>query len=536
MKLRHLTLAALASVAIVDPTFAQTATTGPSTTTEPYVLGTRPGVNTVSVLTTGDSIGGYRMVGVPDGLGLWAENSTTFNMVSHHELGRAAGVTRSHGSTGAFVSRWNIQRGTFQVLSGRDQIASPASLFTWDPTTSSYVAGTTAFERFCSADLAKTSAFFQSRPSGRFGTQERIFLSGEETSPSFTSDHGRSIAHILTGPNTGKSYEVPRLGKASFENAVASPFAQLKTVVMLQDDGNVDTNVTVASVCRAAGQTGCAAPPSEVYMYVGTKQLSGNEIERAGLTNGNFYGLKVRVNGSIVTGENPDFVFNSVAPAVTSARFEFYNFGNVANKTGVQIQDEAITNQVFQLHRDEDGAWDPRPGKERDYYFVTTGRISTTASTWRPSRLWRLRFDDIANPEAGGTITMLLTNQFYPGAGTTPDNDPTYQMFDNITIDSLGRIVLLEDVGNNARLGRVYVYGIDSGNLTQVAVHNEKFFKPGGANFQTIDEETSGVIDAAEFLGSGWFMLSVQNHRPSTETILVEGGQYVAMFIDPSIK
>src|SRR5262245_34155537 len=107
--LRHVALAALASVAIIDTTFAQNI--GPSTTTEPYLLGTRSGVSTTSILTTGDSIGGYRMVGVPDGLGVWAEDSSTFNIVSHHELGRAAGAVRAHGSTGAFVSRWNIERG-----------------------------------------------------------------------------------------------------------------------------------------------------------------------------------------------------------------------------------------------------------------------------------------------------------------------------------------------------------------------------------------------------------------------------------------
>jgi hypothetical protein len=500
-------------------------------------------VTTTSILTTGDSIGGYRLVGVPDGMGAFYDlgdgqtqgpdahraGPNRFRIVLHHELGKTAGVTRSHGSKGAFVSRWIIERDTLKVISGRDQINSPNDLFTWNG--SGYVPGTAAFERFCSADMADADAYrFR-----QFGTRERIFLGGEETSPPFTGDYGRAWAHIATGPNAGKTYELPRFGKHSYENAVASPFAQKKTIVMLNDDANAATNVTPATVCRAANQTGCASPGSELFMYVGTKQSTGNEVERTGLTNGNLFGLRVKVNGAVVTGENLNFVFSSAAPAVTSAQAEFVNLGDVSAKSGQQIEDDAMAAQVTQFMRIEDGAWDPRPGKEGDYYFVTTGAINAVQTNWRPSRLWHVHFNDIANPEAGGTIELLLTNQFYPGAATTPDDDPTYQMFDNMAIDGLGRIVLLEDVGNNARLGRVYVYGIDSRKLEQVAVVNPKFFKPGSPDFLTQDEETSGVIDASNFLGAGWFLTSVQNHKASSDTELVEGGQLLALFIDPSI-
>jgi hypothetical protein len=532
MNNRHrLMLAAIAGVAFSNPAAAQNI--GPSTTTEPYVLPTAAGVSTTSILTTGDSVGGYRMVGVPDGLGAWPDHHRSFNLVVDHELARTAGAQRAHGSKGAFVSQWVIERGTLKVLSGRDHLTSANNVFTWNG--GGYTPGTTAIERLCSADLAAAQAY--DLP-GLLGTPSRIFLSGEETSPPFTSDHGRVFAHVVDGLDQNKSYELPRLGKMSFENALASPFPQLKTIVMLNDDAGRETNVTVANVCRSAGQTGCTEPPSELYMYVGRKQRHGNQVEQAGLTNGNFYGVRVRVNGAVVTGENKDFVFSSSAPAVTSARFELVNFGDVSNKTGVQIQDDSITNQVMQFIRVEDGAWDPRPGKERNYYFVTTGRITTDATTWRPSRLWRLRFDDIERPEAGGEIEMLLTNQFYAGAGTTPDADPTYQMFDNMTIDGFGRIVLQEDVGGNNRLGRIYVYGIDSGKLVQVAQHNPKFFGGTAAtnpNFLTNDEESSGVIDAAHILGRGWYLLTVQNHRASTDPELVEGGQLVAMYIDPKI-
>lgn len=530
MNARCLLLALLASAAFSSSAMAQKI--GPSTTTEPYVLPVVAGVSTTSILTAGDTVGGYRMVGVPDGLGAWLENRRTFNLVADHELGSGAGVVRAHGYTGAFVSQWTIERSTLKVLSGRDHMKNPNSMFTWNGT--AYVLGASAMERLCSADLAASSAY--DLP-GLLGTPSRIFLSGEETSPPFTGDHGRMFAHVVDGLDRDKTFQLPRLGRMSFENAVANPHPQLKTIVMLNDDASRETNVTT-NLCTSAGQTGCNEPPSELYMYVGRKQRFGNQVEQAGLNNGNLYGVRVKVNGAVVTGESPEFVFGSTAPAITSARFELVSFGDVSNKTGVQLQNEAIANQVTQFIRVEDGAWDPRPHRARDYYFVTTGRITTSSTTWRPSRLWRLRFDDIDQPEAGGSIEMLLTNQFYTGAASTPDADPTYQMFDNLTIDRTGRIVLQEDVGGNNRLGRIYVYGIDSGELVQVARHNPKFFEGTAAtnpNFLTNDEESSGIIDASEILGRGWFLMSVQNHRPSAEAELVEGGQFIAMYIDPKI-
>ncbi|MBG0800749.1 phytase [Methylocystis sp. H4A] len=542
-----LALAAILGVASANSASAQDANSvsaqniGPSTTTEPYLVPTVAGVSVTSVLTVGDSVGGYRMVGIPDGLGAWLPDSNvfgrwfghkarSFNLVMSHELGRGLGTPRAHGSKGAFVSQWTIDRVTLKVISGRDHMTSPNDILTWNG--SGYSAGATALERLCSADLADPKAYGLRTPS-------RIFLSGEETSPPFAADHGRVFAHILDGPERDKSFELPRLGKMSFENALANPFPDRKTIVMLNDDAGRETNVTAeTNVCRTAGQSGCKEPPSELYMYVGSQQPHGAQIEQAGLTNGNFYGVRVVRDGQVVTGENKDFVFASAAPAVTSARFEVVNFGDVSNKMGVQIQDAAIANKVTQFIRIEDGAWDPRPGRQRDYYFITTGRITSDATTWRPSRLWRLRFDNIARPEAGGSIEMLLTNQFYPGAATTPDADPGYQMFDNMTIDGFGRIVLQEDVGGNDRLGRIYVYGIDSGQLVQVARHNPKFFGGNASNnptFLTNDEESSGVVDAAELIRGGWFLTTVQPHHASSDAELVENGQILALFIDPSI-
>ncbi|MGJ0506239.1 MAG: phytase [Methylocystis sp.] len=503
---------------------------GPSTSTEPFVLPSiNPGVVTKSILTAGDTVGNYRMVGIPDGIGVMNRSIGAFDLALNHELGRDKGIARSHGSTGAFVSRWTLDR-SLKVTAGRDHIANQASLFL--ASNGQWVAGTTSFDRFCSADLAAPGAY----SFGIFGTTNRIFLNGEETTPSSAADHGRVFAHVLTGPDANKSFQLPHLGRAAVENALASPFPQLKTIVMVSDDANRATGLTKASVCRTLGQTPCDEPPTELMMYVGMKQAAGNDIQRAGLVGGNLFGVRVRLpNGTPVAAEHKDYVFGTAAPAITTARFEPVSLGDVSAKSGVDIQDMLIDNGITQFIRIEDGAWDPRPGKQRDYYFVTTGRLDADPAKWRPSRLWRLRFDNISKPELGGEITMLLSNAYYPGATTTPNNDPGYQMFDNITIDRLGRIILLEDVGANERLGRVYAYGIDSGKLVQVAVHNPKFFSPSGAAFQTIDEESSGVVDAADILGPGWFLFDSQNHKASADLELVESGQLLALYVAPNI-
>jgi len=121
---------------------------GPSTSTEPYVLPSMAGVTTTSILTVGDSINGYQMVGIPDGLGALKSGHRTFALLMNHELGATAGAVRAHGSKGAFVSRWEIKRNTLEGLKGKDQTPSPSDVYSWDLVNGQYVQGTVAWNRF----------------------------------------------------------------------------------------------------------------------------------------------------------------------------------------------------------------------------------------------------------------------------------------------------------------------------------------------------------------------------------------------------
>src|SRR5207249_921556 len=101
-------------------------------------------------------------------------------------------------------------------------------------------------------------------------------------------------------------------------------------------------------------------------------------------------------------------------------------------------------------------------GSTIDRAGLTNGNLSLTLNC----RLWRLRFDDVERPELGGTIQMLLKGT--EGHG----------LLDNVTIDRLGRIVMDEDPGNNARVSKVWAYQISTGEFLEVAHHNPAFFDP----------------------------------------------------------
>ena len=498
---------------------------GPSATTEPYLVATHPGVQLKSILTVGDSVQGYRMVGAPDGLGAYANGDGTFTLLMNHELGERAGAVRAHGARGAFVSEWKIRARGLVVLAGRDLVRSASDVHTFDKASGVYHAGPDTWARFCSADLAPPSAFSYRE----FGTRDRLFLTGEESAPFFSSDHGRAFAFVATGPSAGQAWELPHLGRIAFENVVASPHAQRKTLVFGMDDASLDTGIrNVSTVCRVFGLMTCNLPPSELYLYIGDKTAEGNPIERAGLANGKLFGLQVAVNGKAMPGEDPAFVFGSAATGrITKARFGLHAFGDVSRKTGNALQRESIEAGVTQFMRIEDGAWDPRASQRNDFYFVTTGNFAA-GDNYRSSRLWRVRFDDVERPEAGGEIEMLLDS-----AG--PAGKPGFEMLDNIAIDRRGRLILQEDTGTAGRLSKVWLYDLATRKLVMIAEHNPKFFKPGEPGFLTANKESSGVIDAAEVLGDGWFLLVVQAHYRHADPDLAQGGQLLAIYVAPSI-
>ncbi len=439
---------------------------GPSSSNTPYLEGVASGVKTNALITAGDSVkGGYRMAGLPDGLGAYDNGNGTFTVLVSHEMGNTLGAVHAHGSKGAFVSKWNINKSDLAVTSGSDLITK---VKLWR--TSAYKDTTTAFNRFCSSDLPPVSSFYNAATG--LGTQERIFMNGEESGP-----EGRAFGHIVTGTNAGTTYELPYLGKFSWENSIASPYASNKTVVAGTDD----------------------ATPGQVYFYIGTKTNSGTEIEKAGLNGGKLFGVKV----SGLTAES-----SSSIPSAGTA-FTLFDLGQVHNTTGAALNTASNTAGVTTFLRPEDGAWDP--SNPNDFYFATTNSFTA------PSRLWRLRFTDIANPENGGTITAVLDGTEGP------------KMIDNIGIDKFGHIMLQEDVGNQAHIGKIWQYTIATDAVKLIAQHDANRFVLGGSSYLTQDEESSGIIDVQDILGAGMFVYADQAHY-SIPGDIVEGGQLLTLY------
>jgi hypothetical protein len=93
--------------------------TGPSSSQTPYLISSESHVTVESLLTTGDSVGGYKMAGIPDGLGAFDNGDGTFTVLMNHEISNSnpalAGVVRAHGANGAFVSEWVIDATTLKV-------------------------------------------------------------------------------------------------------------------------------------------------------------------------------------------------------------------------------------------------------------------------------------------------------------------------------------------------------------------------------------------------------------------------------------
>jgi Bacterial protein of unknown function (DUF839) len=478
---------------------------GPNTSTDPYVLPVADGVRIKSLLTVdddGSASDGYELVGIPDGLGGVRGHGRDFTLFMNHELRDTQGVARRHGQKGAFVSTFSIDSKTFEVEHGSDTIdpgvrywnyvtqtyqatGSPAGANPRNPG-DTFIAQPDAFSRFCSGTLSAPGQF-RNRRSGR-GYSGQIYFANEES-----SDEGR-VFGVLTD---GTTQQLPRLGQAAWENTKPAYNRTDTTLVLGDEDGP-------------------AGPFSQLNVYRGVKRSKGNAFDRAGLTNGTHYVLDL-VDESVAT----DAQFRT---AVGKGKPVEFDLGEVDWDQSGARQNAEGAQEGLSLNRIEDGTWDPK--HPDTFYFVTTEGGDTTEREPGVTRdgggLWKVTFEDIEQPELGGTIELLLDGSEAPYL-----NKP-----DNMDIDTHGNLLIQEDSGNNAHVGRIVAYNTKTGARGVVAEFDHNLFAAGSPNLITIDEESSGIIDAAKLIGPGWWVFDAQVHKASPNPENVELGQLLAMKVD----
>jgi len=521
--MKHLARSFLLAAAVTATLSAQNVITGPSSSQTPYLTPTAPGWSATALLTVGDSVGGYQMAGIPDGLGAFSNGNGTMTVLANHEIGTIQGTTtllgtaRAHGAAGGFVSKWvinisNPAYAPFTVISGSDFVASRLDQMMWNGTTWAAPASAYAYLRPCSADLPKLSAFYD--VSSNTGYNGLIFLNGEETGA-----EGKAFAWIATGSEAGKVYELPHHGKYSWENALAR--------------SNYGANPSAANLLQTVVVGTDDTTPGEVYVYIGAKTNNGNAIEKAGLANGNTYGIKV-TSAASYTGAVA--LENATGINGTFALQQIFTNATITAKTGVEFQAESTRLGVTQFARPEDAQWFDHDS----LIFATTGATLNGISV--SSKIYQLDFNSDATSgilTTGGTIKVLVDS-----AKLTGKDGAKAASFDNITIGEDNLLYIQEDPGNNAYVAKHWVVNPLAGTQTQIEASAIQIFESdrsrfttGATQFQTIDEEHSGIIDITSIVndginGSKWFLVATQNHAAATgasAATLVEGGQFIAL-------
>lgn len=496
-----------------------------------YMEPVASGVTLTPIVTAGDRVNGYLVYGVPDGIGVLRDGENMVLFVNHElsATDKVAGAQQraSGAAQASTISALNLDPSTMTITGATEALKGitwfdyKAGQYAAKPTAPIGAAtkdsyGTpnhsTALNRFCSSSIVQPGDLAY-----------RTTINGEEvtlgyTGPVyFTGEEGSDESRAFAMTNTGNMVQLPRMGLAAWENFLVAPNSGIRTVVMANEDGS--------------------ATDSQVWMYVGEKTAQGSWADRAGLTNGQAYVMKV-------DGIATDNVFRASKGKNAPAQVSFVPIDTNASGAAQNMQARAGTIMA----RVEDGNWDPN--NPNDYYFVTTesnkDKKATTPNPATPSvsrdggALWRLRFNDVKNPLTGATLTMLLDGSEAPYL-----NKP-----DNITIDTKGNLLIQEDPGNNAHVSRLVAYRIADGKVGTVAKFKDQYFDPNKATqFITQDEESSGVTDVTAMMAksgdaASYFVLDAQVHAPAEKARIdlagnssvkydlsqtIEGGQIYVM-------
>jgi hypothetical protein len=498
---------------------------GFTTQVKPYAVGLS-GWSTKPLFSAGDKVpetgaagAQYRMVGIPDGLGVERERSGVRVLMTHELAQDVASQPRvgRPAQRGAFASELLLNH-KGEVLSARRAFDRVYQDSTFVGPTAAVDNTTPAFSRWCSAFLA----------GHRVGFDRSIFFANEETGPPATG--GDTLAFNPLGSQSvaifdNEAHALSRLGHFPRENTVVMRGTGQRTVILITEDGP-------------------RSPDSQLYLYVGTKDRSSSDpLRRNGLDNGKLYAF---ASDDARDNENQLLQGDRI-------HGHWVEIPNAATLNDVATEAALDAAGAFGFVRLEDGAF--RPNAKREFWFNATGDQSGNEAdphTNELGRLYRLRFDK-RNPLAGATLTQAYNADQLTAAQDgplSPDNLDVTKRFAMINEDGTagsttdGTTGSRDDMERRNRDGSIWMLPLasagDPSSFTRVAELVGRA-QGGRDGIPTVDErgnragvwETSGIVDARRAFGRDTFLFDVQAHAPTTapegKPVTVEDGQLLLL-------
>jgi hypothetical protein len=424
----------------------------------------------IPLINSGDVFNGTTFEGIPDGIGIMpvGDGSQYIDVFINFEQSHVpfSGFADHEDSS---VQRARLDVGTKQIVKLREELPAKAG-----------------FIRFCSANMVGPDQ----------GFPDYTFLTNEESNDVLTVPPGApygsdpSVApyrqagySVWLDAKTGMYKAIPGAGRVNHENTVVVPGGWSNIVALTGDDT-------------------FAAPSSQLYMYSAANAGAFKQ------DNGSLWAFRVTskngtaVDPALATNNANDYLDMTLGDTMTGQFIPVpadYAQGTHGGNPQADLENWSNANNVFQFIRVEDIAYDP--DAPRTVYFADTG------STVQPD-LAGERMRSGGTAQRGRIFKMVLN----PSNPTLVDSFTVFADGNNastnfIRPDNVGLsqngIMVQED--NSAPPGvptdnDIWLYSFGTDSWTRVATVTQTA------------AETSGIVDASEWLGDGWWVFDIQSH------------------------
>jgi hypothetical protein len=498
------------------------------------------GVEATPLLTVGDRLhSGFRFESIPDGISVRTRGQGRVDLYVNHETSRVpfpyntAAPTAANGENdfdNAQVSHLILNQRSAGVLNGSFAIRSSAG-----------------YQRFCSNYLATAKEGFDREI--LFTNEEAIdyvFRQQDSWPPPIGHPNEKQVGLVVAlDVRTGKHTAIHGMGRHNHENSVAIP--GYDDLAILSGD---DTFTSGPLTIPAGGPIPAGTRPaqSQLYSYIAadTDAVLADEGELWAFVSddpslNDYYdftpgsalsvsGHFVEVPRNIATGLDTDgseLKAADVGFPLPPTNGSWQRDNRTTTPTGLDgpqwvLEYWSQLNNVFSFVRVEDVAYDKRPGMENVVYVVDSGRGTAGAPGAGVStngRVWKLVLD----PDDPTEVTSLSVH-------VEGDDSPVKTLGeihqpDNIESTANGLLVT-EDPGSsqqfapadqglpNATTARLWWVPFSGSPQVVVKVDQSADGGPTDVDDRPAGNwgawESSGIVDASEAFGAGFFLIDVQ--------------------------